>query len=185
MPRKLGIVGMGLMGQAFIRNLRHSEFEIQGFDIDMARMESLRDQGGIPVNSPAEVARGVDLVIMSLPTSDISREVLFGPNGIVEGATKGLQICDTTTARPTDSERLATELADRGINYLDSAVSGTSAMAEKGDLIVIVGGKKEDFDTCKPIFSGFSREAYYMGPSGSGARTKLVINLILAGNRFA
>ena len=185
MPQKLGIVGMGLMGQAFIRNLRDSEFEIQGFDIDIARMDALRDQGGNPVNSPAEVARGVNFVIMSLPTSEISREVLFGPNGIVEGATEGLYVCDTTTARPADSEHLAAELADRGIKYLDSAVSGTSTMAENGDLIVIAGGKKEDFEACKPIISGFSREAYYMGPSGSGARTKLVINLILAGNRFA
>ena len=58
-------------------------------------------------------------------------------------------------------------------------------MAQAGDLIIISGGKKEDFDACQSYFSGFSRAAYYMGPVGSGARTKLVINLILAGNRLA
>ena len=185
MPQKLGIVGMGLMGQAFIHNLSQSQFSLQGFDIDAGRMKDLRDQGGHPVDTPAKAAQGVNVVILSLPTSTIAREVLLGPNGVAEGASEGLLICDTTTARPADSEQLAEELEERGIRYLDSAVSGTSTMAENGDLIVIAGGKKEDFDACKSIFSGFSREAYYMGPSGSGARTKLVINLILAGNRLA
>ena len=185
MPQKLGIVGMGLMGQAFIHNLSQSQFSLQGFDIDADRMKDLRDQGGHPVDTPAKAAQGVNFVILSLPTSTIARDVLLGPNGVAEGASEGLLICDTTTARPVDSEQLAEELEERGIRYLDSAVSGTSTMAENGDLIVIAGGKKEDFDACKSIFSGFSREAYYMGPSGSGARTKLVINLILAGNRFA
>ena len=80
---------------------------------------------------------------------------------------------------------LAAELEKEGIKFLDSAVSGTSVMAKDGDLIVIAGGKKEDFEACTAYFEGFSRGAYYMGPVGSGARTKLVINLILAGNRLA
>ena len=185
MPQKLGMIGMGLMGQAFIRNLHNSQFIIQGFDVDATRMNDLRNEGGVPVESPAKAAQGVKFVIMSLPNSEIAHDVLFGTEGIVEGASKGLYVCDTTTARPSDSEAIAAELRNRGIKYLDSAVSGTSVMAEEGDLIVIAGGKKEDFEVCKPIFSGFSREAYLMGPSGSGARTKLIINLILAGNRLA
>jgi 3-hydroxyisobutyrate dehydrogenase-like beta-hydroxyacid dehydrogenase len=185
MSQKVGIVGMGLMGQAFIRNLYQSQVTVQGFDIDPSRMDDLRNQGGYPADTPANTAKGVNFVILSLPNSEIARDVLLGSNGIAEGASEGLFVCDTTTARPADSEQLALELEERGIRYLDSAVSGTSTMAEEGDLIVIAGGRKEDFQACKPIFGGFSREAYYMGPSGSGARTKLVINLILAGNRLA
>jgi 3-hydroxyisobutyrate dehydrogenase-like beta-hydroxyacid dehydrogenase len=124
-------------------------------------------------------------VITSLPNSAIVREAVLGKNGIAEGAEEGLVICDTSTSRPDDSERLAKELAERGIKFLDSAVSGTSAMAVTGDLIVIAGGDKAVFEACRPVFAGFSRAAYHMGPVGSGARTKLVINLILSGNRFA
>lgn len=185
MPQNVGMIGMGLMGQAFIRNLHNSQFVIKGFDVDTTRMNDLRNQGGLPVESPAKAAQGVKFVIMSLPNSEIARNVLFGPQGLVEGASKGLYVCDTTTARPVDSEYLAAKLEERGIKYLDSAVSGTSTMAEEGDLIVIAGGKEKDFEACKPIFAGFSRGAYLMGPSGSGARTKLIINLILAGNRLA
>ena len=185
MAMRVGIVGMGLMGQAFILNMRKSDFSIQGFDIDSDRMDDLKSMGGHPVDSPAAAARGVKWVITSLPNSGIVREAVLGARGIVEGAEKGLYIIDTTTSRPEDSESIASELAERGIHFLDAAVSGTSTMAREKDLVVIAGGKKEDFEACRPIFEGISRAAYHMGPVGSGARTKLVINLILAGNRFA
>lgn len=185
MAERVGIVGMGLMGQSFIHNMRKSQFIIQGYDIDPKRMDDLKNEGGHPVDTPAAAAKGVDCLITSLPNSTIAREVIFGPNGIAEGAEEGFCICDTTTSRPDDSEKICADLAERGVKFLDSAVSGTSAMAREGDLIVIAGGNKEDFEACRPIFAGFSRAAYYMGPIGSGARTKLVINLILGGNRLA
>jgi 3-hydroxyisobutyrate dehydrogenase-like beta-hydroxyacid dehydrogenase len=185
MAERVGIVGMGLMGQAFIHNLRQSQFMIQGYDIDPRRMDDLKEKGGHPVDSPAAAARNVDRLIMSLPNSTIAREVVLGAGGIAEGASEGLYICDTTTSRPEDSEALAADLGARGIHFMDTCVSGTSTMARNGDLIVIAGGREEDFNACGHVFAGFSRAAYYMGPVGSGARTKLVINLILAGNRFA
>jgi 3-hydroxyisobutyrate dehydrogenase-like beta-hydroxyacid dehydrogenase len=183
--QRVGIVGMGLMGQAFIHNMRKSQFIVQGYDVDPRRMDDLKNAGGHPAGTPAAAAEGMKCVITSLPNSDIVREVVFGSNGIVEGAEEGLCICDTTTSRPEDSERIATELAERGMKFLDSAVSGTSVMARDGDLIVIAGGNRDDFEACRPTFAGFSRAAYYMGPAGSGARTKLVINLVLGGNRLA
>lgn len=185
MVERVGIVGMGLMGQAFIANMRKSRIAVQGFDPDPARMDQLREQGGEPVDSPAAAARGVDYVVTSLPNSGIAREVMFASDGIVEGAHHGLIVCDTTTARPEDSERLARDLAERGIRFIDAAVSGTSAMAQAGDLVVIAGGERADFDACRPVLDSFSRAAYYMGPAGSGARTKLVVNLVLSGNRLA
>lgn len=185
MSERIGIVGMGLMGQAFIKHLRNAQFMIQGFDVDPARMDQLAAAGGHPVDTPADAAKDVKCVIASLPTSDIAREVIFGPGGMAETAAEGMYICDTTTARPEDSEKTYAELKERGIRYLDSAVSGTSTMAVEGDLVVIAGGDADDFEACRPYFEGFSRAAYHMGPAGSGARTKLIINLILAGNRLA
>lgn len=185
MSEKIGIVGMGLMGQAFIKHLRASQFRIQGFDVDPARMDQLAEMGGTPVDTPADAARDVDCVVASLPTSDIARQVIFGEGGMVEGAKDGMYILDTTTARPEDSEKTFSELKERGIRYMDSAVSGTSTMAQAGDLVVIAGGEAADFEACRHYFAGFSRAAYHMGPAGSGARTKLIINLILAGNRLA
>lgn len=185
MSQRVGIVGMGLMGQAFIKNMRETGFEVQGFDADPARMDDLSEKGGHPVETPAAAADGVNFVITSLPTSDVVREAALGAGGVAEGAKEGLYLLDTTTSRPEDSVRLAEDLAGRGIRFLDSAVSGTSTMAVEKDLVVIAGGEAEDFDACRAVFAGFSRAAYHMGPAGSGARTKLVINMILAGNRLA
>ncbi len=185
MSQRVGIVGMGLMGQAFIKNLRETGFEVQGFDVDPARMDDLREKGGEPVETPEAAASGVNFVVTSLPTSGVAREAALGASGVAEGAKEGLYLLDTTTSRPEDSVRLAEDLAGRGIRFLDSAVSGTSAMAVEKDLVVVAGGEAEDFDACRAVFAGFSRAAYHMGPVGSGARTKLVINMILAGNRLA
>lgn len=185
MSQRVGIVGMGLMGQAFIRNMRETGFEVQGFDVDAARMDDLRAKGGHPVETPAAAASGVRFVVTSLPDSAVVREAVFGAGGIAEGAQEGLYHLDTTTARPEDSIRLSEDLAERGVRFLDAAVSGTSAMAVEKDLVVVAGGAAEDFDACRAVLAGFSRAAYYMGPVGSGARTKLVVNLILAGNRLA
>jgi 3-hydroxyisobutyrate dehydrogenase-like beta-hydroxyacid dehydrogenase len=181
----VGVVGMGLMGSAFTHHLLQSGFEVQGFDVDESRMRQLHERGGAPVESPAATARGARWVLTSLPNSDIVREVVLGPNGVAQGAERGLIIADASTSRPEDSERLGAELAQRGIGFLDAAVSGTSAMAWKKDLIVIAGGTVEAFEACKPLFAGFSRAAYRMGPVGAGAMTKLVINLVLFGNRLA
>jgi len=90
MVERVGLVGMGLMGQAFILNLRKSQIVVQGFDVDPKRMDDLREQGGHPVGSPAEAAKGVDYVITSLPNSTIGREAMLGSGGIAEGAAEGL-----------------------------------------------------------------------------------------------
>lgn len=185
MAECVGIVGMGLMGQAFVHHLLKSGFKVQGYDIDERRMGELHERGGTPVETPAAAARGARWVITSLPTSDIVREVVLGENGVAQSAVKGLIVADTSTSRPEDSEKLGAELYKRGIRFLDACVSGTSAMAWKKDLIIIAGGTVEDFEASKPLFDGFSRAAYRMGAVGSGALTKLIINLVLFGNRLA
>jgi 3-hydroxyisobutyrate dehydrogenase len=185
MAERVGIVGLGLMGSAFSHHLLQSGFEVRGYDLSEERMRQFAERGGIAVESPAAAAQGARWMLTSLPSSDVVREVVFGAQGIAAAARPGLLLADTTTSRPQDSERLGAELAARGIGFLDAAVSGTSAMAWKKDLVVIAGGSPESFDACQPLFAGFSRAAYRMGAVGAGAMTKLIINLILFGNRLA
>lgn len=182
---RVGIVGVGLMGQALAHHLLQAGFEVQGFDVDGKRMDEFAVRGGIRVDSPAAAARGVPWLVTSLPTSDVVRTAVLGPDGIAEGAAQGMILADATTSRPEDSERMGAELAERGIRFLDAAVSGTSAMAWQKDLVIIAGGAPEDFEACRPYFQAIGRAAYRMGPVGAGALTKLIINLILAGNRLA
>jgi 3-hydroxyisobutyrate dehydrogenase-like beta-hydroxyacid dehydrogenase len=181
----VGIVGVGRMGQAFAHHLLQAGFEVHGFDVDAKRMDEFAGRGGIPADSPAAATRGARWIVTSLPTSEAVRTAVLGPNGIAEGAAQGAILADTTTSRPQDSERLGGELAARGIRFLDAAVSGTSAMAWKKDLVVLAGGAPEDFAAGLPCFRAIGRAAYRMGPVGAGALAKLIVNLILAGNRLA
>ncbi len=185
MAERVGIVGVGLMGQAFAHHLLQAGFEVHGFDVDARRMDEFAGRGGVPADSPAAAARGARWILTSLPTSEVVRAAVLGPNGIAEGAAAGALLADATTSRPQDSERLGADLAALGIRFLDAAVSGTSAMNWKKDLVIVAGGAPEDFEACRPYFRAISRAAYRMGPVGAGATTKLIVNLVLAGNRLA
>ncbi|MFH1553907.1 MAG: NAD(P)-dependent oxidoreductase [Pseudomonadota bacterium] len=180
----VGIVGMGFMGQAFTANLLRAGFSLRGFDLDKRRVDEFKLQGGTPVASAADTARGARWVLTSLPNSTIVREAVLGPGGVAEGAQSGLILADASTSRPEDSVSLGQELATRGIRFLDASVSGTSTMAWKKDLIVIAGGDPTAFEACLPLFDGIAKRAYHMGPVGSGALAKLILNLVLACNRL-
>jgi 2-hydroxy-3-oxopropionate reductase len=184
MGERVGIVGLGFMGQAFTANLLRAGFTLRGFDLDKRRMDEFKNQGGIPVSAAAEAARGARWVLTSLPNSAIVREAVLSPGGVAEGAERGLLVADASTSRPEDSISLGEELARRGIRFLDASVSGTSTMAWKKDLVVIAGGSTEDFEAGRPLFDGFAKRAYHMGPVGSGALAKLILNLVLACNRL-
>jgi 2-hydroxy-3-oxopropionate reductase len=184
MRERIGIVGLGFMGQAFTANLLRAGFYLQGFDIDAVRMKEFKVQGGNQVSSAADAARGAHWVLTSLPNSAVVREAVLGSGGVAEGAEKGLLLVDTTTSRPEDSVTLSAELSRRGIRFLDAAVSGTSTMARIKDLVVIAGGEPDDFEACRHLFDGFAKAAYHMGPVGTGSLAKLIINLVLACNRL-
>ena len=156
----------GFNGASIYKNLVKAQIHVQGFDTDQERMSQLKDIGGTPLNSPHLVGKDVDFVLTSLPNSIIARDVFFGDGGLADNNYRDLIVCDTTTSRPEDSEDIARELSNFGIHFLDTAVSGTSAMAEVGDLVIIAGGSKEIYDRAIPILNTFSRASYYMAHLG-------------------
>lgn len=181
----IGIVGIGAMGRGFAANLLKAGFMVQGFDLDDQRLEELERWGGKAKDSAAAATRGATWVITSLPKHEVVYEVALGPAGIVEGAERGLIFIDTSTSLPEQSKTLNSELAKQGIRFLDASVSGTGATVMDKDVVVLAGGDREDFDDCTVLFDGFSRQAYHLGPVGSGALGKLVINVAVIGNRLA
>lgn len=180
---RVGIVGIGSMGRGFAKNLLAAGFQVQGYD----RHESVEFErwGGQAVDTPKAAATGVDWVITSLPDHSAVREVALGANGIAAGARPGLILLDTSTALPEQSVALAKDLADCAVRLVDAPVTGTGASSMIKDVVVLAGGDRADFDACAPLFDGFCRHAYYLGPVGSGALGKLVTNVAVVGNRLA
>ena len=182
---QVGLIGLGLMGSALASRLISAGHTVLGFDVVEDRRREHTGRGGILAASPAEVAGSCGLVILSLPNSDIVRSACLGPSGIAEGAKAGLLIVDTTTGRPGDTIELAGALAQRGIRFVDATLSGNSKMALEGKAVAMVGGPPDDVAEAWPILEVISRSAHHLGPTGAGAVTKLIVNLVLGINRAA
>ena len=165
---RIGIIGMGLMGSAVMKMTG----ALHGWDVDASRC----------VNAPTanDVFEHSDVVFFCLPNSDIVRAVLR-----TACLKLGQIIIDATTGDPRDMASLGAELAVQGVHYLDATVSGSSAQLLQRDVLVMVGGDAAVFERCRDCFAAFAREVVHVGPCGSGAKLKLVTNLVLGLNRAA
>lgn len=184
MKKRIGFVGLGLMGRGMVRNLLAAGYAVAGYDIDRTKMEALAGEGFRSAASPEGLPEAVDVLILSLPNSGVVNGVVADSLKLFEAETKGLVVIDTTTADPILSEALALRLRARGIEMLDATISGTSGMCAAKDVTFMVGGREETFRECEPILSALGRETFYMGGNGSGASAKLVVNLVLGLNRM-
>lgn len=168
----IGIIGMGLMGAALTKRLGDAGFAIRGWDLDPVRC----------VNAPTacDVFGHCNRILLCLPNSDIVQNVLREA-----GLRAGQIILDTTTGDPREMAALGDELAARGVHYLDATISGSSAQLLQREVLVMAGGDAEVFERCRDLFAAFARDAVHVGPCGSGAKMKLVTNLVLGLNRAA
>lgn len=181
----VGLIGVGAMGRGFAKNLVLAGFTVRGFDRDAKAMRALRDMGGMPTGSPAEAAAGATWIITSLPGYEEVSDVLFGSGGVVSDAEAGAVVIDTSTSLPRQSRSIASRLAENSLRFVDASVSGTGATVLAKDVVVLAGGSTEDFAACRPVLDGFARAAYHLGPVGSGSLGKLLINVVVVGNRLA
>jgi 3-hydroxyisobutyrate dehydrogenase-like beta-hydroxyacid dehydrogenase len=184
MIKKIGFVGLGLMGSGMTRNLISAGWSVFGYDIDPDRVAAFAAAGGTGTDDPAGMAAEVDVIILSLPNSHVVDEVVADALKLFDTDRKGLILIDTTTADPVMSESLADRLREKGIDMLDATISGTSKMCAAGDITFMVGGDKSVYLACEPIFSALAGQTFYLGKNGSGALMKLIVNLVLGLNRM-
>ena len=184
MSGTVALIGMGLLGSALAENLLQAGFTVRGYDTAPERLRQHAERGGHVAASPADAARGASVVMTCLMTADIVRDVLLGPAGALEAAAPGIVAIDSSTIHPDASAALATELARRGIAMLDAPVGGSSGQARRREAPVVVGGDPEVFARCRPILDAIAQRVHHVGPNGSGARARLVINLVLGLNRL-
>jgi 3-hydroxyisobutyrate dehydrogenase-like beta-hydroxyacid dehydrogenase len=179
---QVGLIGLGLMGTAMGPNLANAGFSITGFDVDKDRCAEHAARGVTIVDSPAAAA-SVGTVLLSLPNSDIGRQVCFGDNGVIEG--KPALVIDTTTARPADTIALGERFSEAGVGFVDATMSGNAAQAAERDIVAMVGGTEADFEAAKAVLEAVARSVHHVGPVGSGAVTKLIVNQVLGIHRVA
>ena len=130
--------------------------------------------------TPADAARGAEVVITCLPVSADVESLLDGPDGLLGAMQRGSTLVDCTSGDPPTSRRIAARLAERGIGFLDAPVSGGTSGAEKGTLTVMIGGDGELIDAVMPAIDPFAGKVVHCGPVGSGDAVKAVNNALLA-----
>ena len=173
---RVAFLGLGTMGRPMALNLVSKGHDLAVYDIvdaSRARFEQVRCR---IASSPQEAAQGAEVVIAMLPSSHEVRTAVLGPSGAAEAMRSGTLFIDMSTGSASESLALAKELEARGIRMLDAPVGRTPADAERGTLMVIVGGSEEDLATARPLFEAMADTIHYMGPIGTGIRTKLVNN---------
>ena len=185
MPRRMAVVGIGLMGSSLARHLIAAGFPVIVHDIDSSKVDVLARLGGKTAAAPDQIAGQVDVIMLSLPNSHIVNDVLENSLKLFETGRKGQIVVDCSTPDPDMSLQMAARLRARGIEMLDGTISGTSEMFAEKDAIFMVGGDEAAYRDCEPIFRAASRESFFMGANGTGANAKLVVNLVLSLNRMA
>jgi 3-hydroxyisobutyrate dehydrogenase-like beta-hydroxyacid dehydrogenase len=178
----VGLIGLGLMGSALADRLLGAGQPVIGWDVDAGRRTALRERGGDVARDAQDVFSRCRRVLLSLPSH---REVgdVVGTGGITLG--RGLTIIDTTTGDPASAEALARTLSEQGVAYLDATISGSSAQVRAGSATVMVGGDAGTIAACSDILALIGSQTFHTGAAGTGARMKLVTNLVLGLNRAA
>jgi 3-hydroxyisobutyrate dehydrogenase-like beta-hydroxyacid dehydrogenase len=178
MEKKIGFIGLGEMGKWMACNVAQSGFDLTVFDMNPDAVKFLTDRGAKAVASAADLAGRVEWILLSLPNTAVVEEVIFGQEGIVQGAKAGSLIVDCGTTGYLATVDFEKRLKEEGILFADAPVSGMEARAKAGTLTVMFGGDKTLFEQILPLLEVMSNKVLHMGQVGNGQLTKLVNQLL-------
>lgn len=180
---KVGFIGLGIMGKPMAKNLLKAGVELLVCDVNEAAVSELKAEGASE-GTYAELGAKCDVVFLILPNGDISKNVLFGENGVASTLTEGKIVCDMSSVTPVESQECYEGLGKIGVGFVDSPVSGGEPGAMNGTLAFMAGGDQKDFDALMPYYDIMGSSAVLIGGSGSGSVTKLA-NQIIVNNTIA
>lgn len=180
---RIGFIGIGLMGLPLCKRLLAADCELAVWNRSAGKCDALVTAGARRAATPAELAAGVDLLLICVADDDALEAVTFGPDGIASGATAGLLVADHSSSSPAATRRIAARLAaETGARWIDAPVSGGVIGAEQGALVIMAGGHAEDISRVTPVFLHYARRVTRMGDTGAGQVTKVCNQLIVAAN---
>ena len=183
---KVGFIGVGNMGGPMCRNIiRNTNHEVVVFDLDPGAVKTCTDLGASAGGSVADVSARCDVVITSLPVPRIVEDVTLGPDGIAAHAKPGTVFIDLSTNNPATAKRVAAGMAAKGVAMLEAPVSGGTARAKDGTIVIMVGGDAGVFEQQLPLLRSFSSEVIHLGEIGFGSTAKLINNMLAFCNSAA
>jgi 2-hydroxy-3-oxopropionate reductase len=179
---KIGFIGLGIMGKPMSKNLLKAGYEVVVYTLSSEVIQELVQAGAEAGDSPKDVAERCEIIITMLPNSPDVRDVILGPNGVLEGVRPGSIVIDMSSIAPGISREIGQCLVDKSVRFLDAPVSGGEPKAVEGTLSIMAGGNLADFEECYPIFQAMGSTALLCGDVGAGNVTKLANQIIVAIN---
>lgn len=179
--KKIGFIGVGIMGKSMVRNLMKAGFDLQIYARTRAKVEDVIAEGAAFCETIGDCVRDCDAVITIVGYPQDVEEVYFDKGNILDSAGKGAYLIDMTTTSPQLAEKISREGSARGFHVLDAPVTGGDTGAKAGTLSILVGGAKEDFEACMPLFRAMGTNINYQGTAGAGQHCKLANQILIAG----
>jgi 3-hydroxyisobutyrate dehydrogenase-like beta-hydroxyacid dehydrogenase len=178
--KPVGVIGIGLMGEACARRLLDAGFGVIGFDVDAGKNARLENLGGRAA-SIADIARDCDPIVLCVFSTEQVEEVV--ERALIPAAAGKIVLC-TSTCDPDRIAALAARVAGR-LRFLETPVSGTSEQVRRGDGVGLIGGDPQIAEAAAPVLDALFPARFHIGKAGDGGRAKLAVNLILGLNRLA
>lgn len=183
MKKSVGFIGLGTIGGGICSWIRSSgKYEVIAYDIDQARLDAMARLGVRSASSLRELAPSCDIIVICLPGPEAVRDVLSGPDGIMNVVRAGTAIFDLTLVDSTTSKELAALFSTHGVLYVDTPHGGSRFDAPRGSLPLIVGATEEEIRDYLPFLKGLSSTIHFAGARGAGSAVKLVNNVMSVGN---
>ena len=179
--KKIGFIGVGIMGKSKVRNLMKSGFELHIFARNKEKVLDVIEEGAVFHNSIAECVKDAEAVITIVGFPKDVEEVYFASGNILDSAAKGTYLIDMTTTSPALAEKIYAEGTRRGFKVLDAPVTGGDIGAKNGTLSILAGGDKDVFEECIPLFKAMGTNINYQGAAGCGQHAKMANQIAIAG----
>jgi len=182
MDRRIGFIGLGVMGTPMASHLAAAGYELTVLDIDRAKAErfAAAHRTARIAATPRDAAAASDIVITMLPSGEYVRDVALGERGLLEGFEEGALLIDTSSSEPEFTAETAEALRARGVDTVDAPVSGAAWGAERAELVFMVGGDPASVARARPLFDVMGRKVFHLGGVGAGHKMKSINNLITA-----
>jgi 3-hydroxyisobutyrate dehydrogenase-like beta-hydroxyacid dehydrogenase len=181
----VGLIGIGLLGQAFAYRLLGAGFEVMGFDVDAGKNAKLAELGGRPAACIADLARSCDPVMLAVFSTDQVEDVIESELLPALGDRSGKVVLCASTCDPDRIAALGQHVAVRGLRLLETPVSGASGQVSRGEGVGLIGGDADVMGAVEPVLRALFASYFHIGKIGDAGRAKLAINLILGLNRLA
>ncbi|MGM0873377.1 MAG: NAD(P)-dependent oxidoreductase [Bacillota bacterium] len=180
MKQKIGFIGLGVMGKSMAKHILKAGYPLSVYTRTKEKAEELLNLGASWKATVSEIAKDSDIIITMIGYPKDVENVYLSENGIVQAAKPGTYVIDMTTSQPALAKKIYEKASVKQISALDAPVSGGDIGAREARLAIMVGGDKEAFEKCLPLFEVMGQNIVYQGEAGAGQHTKMCNQIAIA-----